>query len=108
LFTFAKSSIHDWLRGAAGVALIIAVIVGIPAGIALVVLNGISACDAHRWNCGATRGITGLLLVCGPFALILATAVVKHLVGRGWPLLLGTIISLGGLWGYLVAVFVSY
>jgi hypothetical protein len=108
LFTLTKSSIQRWLPGAAGVALVLAVIVGIPAGIALVLLNGISACDAHRWNCGATSGSTGLLLVGGPYGLILAAAVVARLTGRDWPFLWGTIIALGGLWGYVVAVFVTY
>jgi hypothetical protein len=108
VFTFAKSSIHERLGDAAGLALVIAVIVGIPAGLVLVVLNGMSACDAHRWNCDATRGTTGWLLLAGPFGLILATAVVARLTGRAWPALWGVIIALGGLWGYLVAVFVTY
>ena len=105
--TSANSLVREAFRKTAGLVLALAVGLGIPAGFALAVANGMSACDAHRWNCGATAGRAGAALFGGPIALILIAGAVALLTDRAWPLVLGAIVALGGLWGYLVVVFAT-
>jgi hypothetical protein len=78
-----------------------------PVGATLAILNGISACDAHRWNCGFPPvGLPTLLL--GPPALTIAAAILaapgRKMSASFW----ATLVAVGPLWGYVAAIALTY